>query len=405
MGRVTVKVGVTVKSSSRDKILSNNNIIISKVKRRVDHNLKIHTESKNFPLKCDNFESIEMRKDYISEFSKKGKYAYRCTLNALNNCLPRGIYLNYDHMHILRDLKLLHLSKGAVLNMQKNIPEYPPESVVNLYDNIYVPVNSKEPLEYKKSKDNWPLDCVAHLHMLTEPRIQLYNPLKYEPFDVALSSTKFNDNRTKEVMKIMEFYNPCVSKSPSSPTANVCAVWLLQLYTEDDNCRSTTKAKVISDELQKEEETDGVERIGQLHCISIDLRGGISSGLILDDRQNGPLSYNFENMITVQTMPNADKPIGIYNIYGIRPCKETPRTPPTGTSSDFNCIPCAKVFQSAASMASHLTEHKTCTYSGCSFSACRSVLTKHRYTLHKQLSCSSNEDWKQDRIKIFPAIK
>ena len=87
-------------------------------------------------------------------------------------------------------------------------------------------------------------------------------------------------------------------------------------------------------------------------------------------------------MIKVQTMPNAETAIGIYNVYGIRTLIE-----PSATGGlDLNCIPCAKIFQSAAALASHLKEHKICKSSGCSFAACQSVLTKHCYTLHPKLS-------------------
>ena len=373
MGRQQkIKDGVNVKAAERKKILKSNVDIIDKVRNRVNHNFQVFKVSKSFPLKCDNFDSIAMRKDFSKEFSKKDTYSYRCTLNALNNCLPRGIYLQYEHMHILRDLKLLQLSKGALVNMEKDIPEYPVESLVSLYENIYLPINRKEPLQYKASKDNWPLDCSVHLHMLTEPRLQLWNPLKFAPFDVALPPTAQNNERTRKVMEIMEFFNI------SSATQNRCAVWLLQLYTEDDCKRSTTKAKLVSAELQEQEIIGGVEHIGQLHCVSIDLRGGVGSGLILDDRQNGPLQYNFENMIKVQTMPNEDTAIGIYNLYGIRPLIEP--------SASVDCIPCGKIFQSALALESHLKEHKICKSSGCSFAACQSVLTKHCYTLHPELS-------------------
>ncbi len=385
-----IKKGVTIKPAERKKILTSNVNLIDKVRKRAEHKLKEYEDSKIFPLSCDNFDSIANRKDFSNEFSKKGNYSYRCTLNALNNCLPRGVYINYEHMHILRDLKLLQLSKGAIVNMEKDIAEYPVETLVSLYDNIYLPINGKEPLEYKASKDNWPLDCSVHLHMLTEPRLQLWNPLKFSPFDVALPPTTLNEERTRKVMKIMEFFNSSFSLSPSTSTSNVCAVWVLQLYTEDFYKRSTTKAKLVSAELQEEERVSGVEQIGQLHCISIDLRDGIGSGLILDDQQNGPLQYNFENMMKVQIMPKADKAIGIYNIYGIRPLKETSAS----GDSDFNCFPCAKIFHSAASLASHLQEHKTCKSSGCSFAACQSILTKHCYTLHPELS-----RWKQIKLK------
>ena len=381
MGPQKIKNGVTVKPADKKRILTGNVNLIDKVRKRADHNLKVLEASKSFPLICENFDSIAMRKDFSKEFSKKEIYSYRCTLNALNNCLPRGVYLQYEHMHILRDLKLLQLSKGAMVNMEKDIPEYPVESLVSLYENIYLPISTKEPLQYKASKDNWPLDCSVHLHMLTEPRLQLWNPLKVSPFDVALPPTAQNEERTRKVMEIMEFYNSSSLLSPSLSTLNACAVWLLQLYTEDHCKRSTTKAKLVSAELQEQEIISGVEHIGQLHCVSIDLRDGIGSGLILDDRQNGPLQYNFENMIKVQTMPNAETAIGIYNVYGIRTLIE-----PSATGGlDLNCIPCAKIFQSAAALASHLKEHKICKSSGCSFAACQSVLTKHCYTLHPKL--------------------
>jgi hypothetical protein len=128
-------------------VMKLNASFLDKVEKRCVHQIQLRLVSAKWPIKINNYDSLESRKS-LKEFNKKDKHAYRCSLNAINNILPRGITLTVDDMHLIRDLKLKQLAKGAVVNMGKGIKKYPVEKLSGLYGNIYATVSTTAPLEY-----------------------------------------------------------------------------------------------------------------------------------------------------------------------------------------------------------------------------------------------------------------
>lgn len=202
--------------------------------------------------------------------------------------------------------------------MASNAVKYPMESLCSMYGTIYAVVPTKAPLEYSPdSVENWALDSASNLHQITQPRLQMFSPLARPPFDEDLPTD--NIERTKRVMQIMAHYQaPSRSKNDAIQLAP-CVVWFVNVWTvaKKDRKKQNTKAKIEEVELDPKEVDAGVEAIGQLHCFTVDLRGGPACGLILDDRQKTAMAYNMQNMLEVQSIDGVV--YGIYSFSGLRP--------------------------------------------------------------------------------------
>ena len=101
-----------------ERLKVENQTLHDQVEARVQHNLTAFRTLDNYPLNMTNFNDLAVRK-VPNEFVKKGRYSFRCALNALNNALPTNIMITPPQMMLLRDMKLLQLIKCALKLFQK----------------------------------------------------------------------------------------------------------------------------------------------------------------------------------------------------------------------------------------------------------------------------------------------
>ena len=138
-------------------------------------------------------------------------------------------------------------------------------------------------------------------------------------------------------MSIFDYYlvrqqsSSSSSSLSSSQKEETCCVWLVHIFTQTEKTREkyNSTATIHVDELDEEEKKDGVETPGYLHAITVDLRGGTATGLILDDQEDKPLKYSLENLLDVQRerLPKAQRgaePLGIFSLFGLHPQMKNP---------------------------------------------------------------------------------
>ena len=107
---------IKLRAAEDKKIVEKNKLLINQIEKRVDYNLKDMLEhgdgGQKVPINLQqSFNDVTARKK-DGEFINKGRYAYRCSLNAFNNALPSGIVVTTKMMMLLRDMKALQLAKS-----------------------------------------------------------------------------------------------------------------------------------------------------------------------------------------------------------------------------------------------------------------------------------------------------
>jgi hypothetical protein len=287
--------------------------------------LQIVEERKRQHLKLTNLGGLDINsvKNRRSEFITMRQNSLNCVLVALNNMLPNDVEITSLQFGVMADFHFLRLAKYQQSVDTRN-PPCQNQSYKEAYTNSYITFNNSAGYS-DKSNNNWDVDVLGSLSSVTDnPKLEKRNLTR------ILGSVLVNNTETfeKQTITVMDNLQKCKDR-------NIC-LFILELYTQPVSKRMqfANNNILVSDLTEEEKESGSYICAGQLHAISIDLRGEEGEGRIYDGLQKASLQYNLENMLKVQEFEvgnknNKEKKIfGIHSYCGIAPvCEAIPKDP------------------------------------------------------------------------------
>ena len=284
--------------------------------------IKIVQERKRQHLNVTNLGGLDINSvnNRRSEFITMRQNSLNCVKVALNNMLPNDVEITSHQFGVMADFHFLALAKYQQSVDTKNLPSEI-QSFKEGYKYSFVKFNDSGGYS-DASNNNWDVDVLGCLSCVTDnPKLEKKNLSR-----ILDSSVNKNKTFEKQTIAVMDNLQKCKDK-------NIC-LFILELYTQPVSKRLqfANKSILVSDLTVEEKESGSFICAGQLHAVSVDLRGEEEDYKIYDGLQKTPLQYNLENMLKVQEFEvgnknNKEKRIfGIHSYCGIAPvCEAIPR--------------------------------------------------------------------------------
>jgi hypothetical protein len=285
--------------------------------------LQIVEERKRQHLNLTNLGGLDINSvnNRRSEFITMRQNSLNCVKVAINNMLPDKKEITSLQFGVMADFHFLRLAKHQQSVDERNPPSKI-QSYKEAYTNSFIDFNNSGGYS-EKSNNNWDVDVLDSLSCVTDnPKLEKRNLTR-----ILDSLVNKNETFEKQTITVMDNLQKCKDR-------NIC-LFILELYTQPVSKRLqfANKNILVTDLTEEEKQSGSYICAGQLHAISVDLRGEEEDYKIYDGLQKTPLQYNLENMLKVQEFEVGNKNkkerkiFGIHSYCGIAPvCEAIPRS-------------------------------------------------------------------------------